>query len=201
MKKLQRSATTGEVHHITKSQRAREVYNNAMNFESNLDNSNNYPIVILTFTEWSDGFEPAAAAKGNRGSVWIKTVTISILRGAKHSLVNTYAIAIGKTNVSHEEVERKFAKELESFRSGPIRTFYHGGRKEDVIVRIELFASLMDQPKRRSNNFLMLGGSTYGARWGYSSDYGSVAEKIPACANCLQQLLNNTYKPTITNVQ
>jgi len=75
--------------------------------------------------------------------------------------------------------------------------FYHGGMKKDVFVHLELFVSLMDQPERRSANYIMLGTSTFSARWGHAGDFASVASGIPACTTCLLVLLNNTNIPSL----
>jgi hypothetical protein len=64
-----------------------------------------------------------------------------------HGTMYTYPIAIGSDSVSHEEVESKFALELNEFRTGKNVSFYHGGVKHNVIVYLELFVSLQDQPE------------------------------------------------------
>ena len=54
---------------------------------------------------------------------------------------------------------------------------------------LELLVSLQDQPERRSANSIMLGGSTYTARWGYSLNVAAVSSKIPSCQSCFRDLL------------
>ena len=97
------------------------------------------PVLIVFLKEWQDGYDPHFFSKANRGSVWVKTITISephdhknesevrdrILRGAHNWLPLTffsfcfkiiqftYAIALGPVSSSHEEVEQKLAEELE----------------------------------------------------------------------------------------
>jgi hypothetical protein len=74
------------------------------------------------------------------------------------------------------EFRRIFA-ELKKFQSGEFVTFYYGLLKRNIIVYLELLVLLQDQPELRLVNFLMLGGSTYTARWGYSLHFGAVASQ------------------------
>jgi hypothetical protein len=67
-------------------------------------------------------------------------------------LTHTYPITIGLDGDSHEEVEEKFAAELEEFSTVSRVTFYHGGNKKDIMVYPKSFASLQDQPERRKSN-------------------------------------------------
>lgn len=147
------------------------------------------PFICLYITEWSDGFEPSTSTKANRGSCWIKSVTISPSRTAMHKLSHTYPIAIARENASHECVEKLFAEELQNFKRGENITFYHGALKRNVTVYLELLVSLQDQPERRSSNYIMLGGSKYTARWGVSLDIAQVASNIPSCSMCFESLL------------
>jgi len=146
-------------------------------------------VLTLYVTEWSDGFEPSLSIKGNRGSCWVKTVTISPPPNKLHSLSHTYPIALGHDGDNHEEVEAKFAEELLSFGRGGAMDFYHGSLERNVRVHLELFVSLQDQPERRSANYIMLGTSRYTARWGLALDFIAVASGIPACNNCLASMM------------
>ena len=73
------------------------------------------PFICLYVTEWSDGFEPSISSKANRGSCWIKTVTISPMQKDLHNISNTYPIAVSRDNICHECIEKEFASELEKF--------------------------------------------------------------------------------------
>jgi len=95
------------------------------------------PFLCLYITEWSDGFEPSISTKANRGSCWIKTVTISPMSKDIHNLSNTYPIAISRDNVSHECIEKEFSMELKKFQSGESVTFYYGLLKRNVTVYLE----------------------------------------------------------------
>lgn len=140
--------------------------------------------LCLYVVEWSDAFEPSSSIKSNRGSVWLKTITISPPHNKLHCMTNTYPIAIGPHDVDHEEVEQLFAQEILQFRCGKEIVIYHGELKKNVKVYLELLCSLQDQPERRSCNYVAMGNSRYTAKWGVSFDFSKVYKHIPACKNC-----------------
>jgi hypothetical protein len=183
---IERVGSDIKVTRISNSLRAQRILDNSQKAHGETD------VLTLYITEWSDGFEPSLSIKGNRGSCWIKTVTISPPPNKLHSLSHTYPIALGHDGDNHEEVEEKFAAELLSFGCGESMDFYHGTLKRDVRVHLELFVSLQDQPERRSANYIMLGTSCYTARWGLALDFVAVASGIPACNNCLALMLRQT---------
>jgi hypothetical protein len=94
--------------------------------------------------------------KLNRGSIWIKAVTISPPQSHLRQLMYIYPIALCYDSDSHEEGESMFAAELLNFWQGCDVTFYIGSEKTHCRVYLELFASLQDQPERHSTNHLML---------------------------------------------
>jgi hypothetical protein len=147
------------------------------------DTHGSVPFICLYVLEWSDGFEPSISTKANRGSCWIKSVTISPTHSAMHKLTHTYPIAIGPESENHACIEEKFMEELEMFKHGTNVSFYHGRLQRNVIVYLELLVSLQDQPERRSANYVMLGGSRYTARWGVAIDLAAVASNIPSPRN------------------
>jgi hypothetical protein len=61
-----------------------------------------------------------------------------------------YAFALGLDRDSHEEVKALFSAELESFWNGlnVASTFHHGGMKRNLLVYLELLASLQEKPER-----------------------------------------------------
>ena len=67
------------------------------------------PLICLYTNEWSDGFEPHYSVKVNKGSAWLKTVTISPPQGNNHGLSYTYPLAFGKSPCDQEEIEEQFA--------------------------------------------------------------------------------------------
>lgn len=168
---------------MSQSDRAQRILQNSKLMSSDDD------VMVLYLVEWSDGFEPSISVKSNRGSCWLKTVTISPPPHLLHSCANTYPIALGMDGECHEEVEELFANELLSLKNGEKNEFYHGGLKRNVRVYIELLASLQDQPERRKTNYIMLGRSTYTAQWGVLLDFAAVASGIPGCKRCSKNLL------------
>ena len=98
-----KSLSDNKVSCIGQSMRAKEILNNsAIRFPD----GNVMPLWII---EWSDDFDPNDSIKANRGSVWLKTVTICMPpRITKNQHLYTYPIAIGEKGDSHEEVEDKF---------------------------------------------------------------------------------------------
>ena len=51
-------------------------------------------------------------------------------------LSRTYPIAVGDDGVCHDEVEERFAAELDQLSSDNGRLFYHGGLKKNVKVYV-----------------------------------------------------------------
>lgn len=178
----------------SRTKRAREIYDNGRQMHRLGHRLLDYQIVVpclyLCITEWSDAFQPSSSIKA-RKSVWVKTVTIAATADKVHSLLFTYPIAVGDDGVCHDEVEERFAAELDQLSSDNGRLFYHGGLKTNVKVYAELFASLMDQPERRKSNAVLLGGSSFTARWRTCANFALIASKVKACKNCFEMLLNN----------
>ena len=82
------------------------------------------PFLCLYVVEWSDAFEPSISTKSNRGSIWVKTITISPCNNdALQTFQNTYPLAIGYDSVDHESVESLFASDLQEFREGKSVSF------------------------------------------------------------------------------
>eukprot|EP00521_Asterionellopsis_glacialis_P012161 CAMPEP_0195305838 /NCGR_PEP_ID=MMETSP0707-20130614/36894_1 /TAXON_ID=33640 /ORGANISM="Asterionellopsis glacialis, Strain CCMP134" /LENGTH=1004 /DNA_ID=CAMNT_0040370041 /DNA_START=447 /DNA_END=3461 /DNA_ORIENTATION=+ len=146
---------------------------------------------IIWFNEWSDDFEGNISSK-SRSPVWVKTITIcpppSFQLHKKQQLNYTYPIALGPKGANHNIVEKHLAEELKSLQiNSPNNFFYDFASRTIVPVYVDMFVSMMDQPERRSANSIMLGTSTYTARWGMSLDFTSVANTIPTCAECLSK--------------
>lgn len=114
--------------------------------------------VPIWLIPWSDDFEPNYSTKSNRGSVWIKTVTISAPPQLLNAGSHTYVIALGPKSSSHDEIERKFQLELETLASGNL-VLYLSRQKKFKKVFGRVLVSLHDQPERRSRLLLMQGNS------------------------------------------
>jgi hypothetical protein len=151
--------------------------------------------VVIEILEWSDDFDPNHL-KNNRGSVWIKTITlramvVNVCEQSNHlTKERTFALALGPKGVSHEEVELELALELTSLCSSQSFYFFEM-TKSMVPVYAELSVSLQDQPERRSSNCLLGGNSTMHGRWGYSADIVALSSVLPSCDRCFEILKKN----------
>ena len=155
------------------------------------------PLVILYIIEWSDAFEPNTT-KTNRGSVWIKTVTISPIQGGsvsrednKHH--NTYPLSVGPKSGDRQKLEESFKQELDRFSRGNLIRMYNGHTKSMCLVHLELLASVQDQPERRAENCVSLGNATFTSCWGDLVDYKQLVSKIIPCNPCRNILLNGSH--------
>ena len=151
---------------------------------------------IIYIVEWSDDFDPNASNKNLRGSVWIKTVTISMPHGSPRPMLYTYPIIIGPKKESHEEAEARLQKDLEILQSKDCPLMFCGKTKKMKRVYGEMIASIQDQPERRGANNLMLGSSSHAARWGYKFDAKLNAHVLPSCDKCQASLVSDGQQPT-----
>lgn len=186
---------------MSESKRAQTIYDNALKVYGSTVMTET--LLVLYFLEWSDDFEPSYSSKSNRGSTWLKTATICPPSdGAGHRLTHTYPIATGRKGCNHEVVEQMFASEMASLRTNSSQNIFfskkHGG---NVRVYAELFASLQDQPERRSGNYIMLGGGRYTARWGHAADFVALVSGIPSCKDCTARLFSLALVPNIRCVK
>ena len=168
---------------ISESRMASIFYHDAIN---KCGSGNCY---ALWFNEWSDDFEPNSMNKSNRGSVWIKCITISCLFEKRNSMCYTYPIAVGPKGVSHEPVERELAREMAALRgNGGSSGFYMRGRETPDSLHARMMVSLQDQPERRGENHILSGRGKYSARWRYSCDVAAIAHALPSCPQCFKTL-------------
>ena len=72
---------------LSESVAAREIYLRAVNRNPTLSP---HDIMVILGVQWSDDFEPNTSSKVNRGSVWMKTVTILSNDFETNVLKNTY---------------------------------------------------------------------------------------------------------------
>lgn len=147
-------------------------------------------VLVLWINEWSDDFEPNNT-KQNKGSVWLKTCTISPPHALKNCANNTYPIALGPKG-SHDEIEDLFVGELLSLSDPGHRDknwFYDSLQNKMRLVYAELFVSLQDQPERRGANHLLAGNSTMHSSFGRVFDLKSIKKTVPSCDDCLDNLL------------
>ena len=145
---------------------------------------------VFLLLEWRDD---ARANRGmrNNGSLWIKTVSF-VSDNNHESRKNTYPIAIGPKGADHEIVESKLKTELLELKNKNKKHFvYSTVEKKQIRVYGDMFASLMDQPERRSSNALMLGNGIFSSRWGYSLNLNALKSVLPSCSSCYKQNFQN----------
>ena len=164
--------------------RARTILGNAHRVLGSLADQS----TVLWLTTWSDDFEPNYSIKGNRGSVWIKTITIALPVDSSKSIVYTYPVALGPKVADHDVAERFLLSDLKLFMEAPVPRLYSGRAKDMTPVYMETFASLQDQPERRDMLFLARGNATYHSRWGYAMDCSALKSVLIPCPSCLESL-------------
>ena len=169
---------------VDRFSRAKTILGNAQRVMGSSANQ----ATILWLTSWSDDFEPNYSIKGNRGSVWIKTITIALPVDSSNSVVYTYPIALGPKGADHDVAERFLLSGLKLFTQAPVPQLYSGRTKKMTPVYLETFASLQDQPERRDMLFLTRGNATYHARWGYAMDCTNLKNVLVPCATCSESL-------------
>ena len=145
-------------------------------------------LTVLWLTSWSDDFEPNYSIKANRGSVWIKTITIALPAESANSVVYTYPVALGPKGADHDVAERFLLSGLKLFLEASLPRLYSGRAKRMTPVYMETFASLHDQPERRDMLFLAMGNATHHARWGYAMDCNALRNLLVPCSTCLESL-------------
>ena len=108
------------------------------------------PAVIgAFFVDWKDGFGPNRT-KNNRGSVDVKTLTISPPKALINGTENTFAVALGlKKAKGWAKVEHLFLKDLQELTSTTEpQLFYHGTLQKIIPVFCKRFASIADKMER-----------------------------------------------------
>ncbi len=77
---------------------------------------------FLLATEWSDDFKPSYSIKGNRGFVWIRTMTF-VHPFKNNNIRHTYPLCIGHKNSSHCVPSEIIDIDLMSLLIGPQRMY------------------------------------------------------------------------------
>ena len=137
---------------------------------------------------WSDDFEPNYA-KLNRGSVWIKTMSVHIHSQHGIPITHVFPLVTGGKGVDHDPPDRKILEDLQQLALGI--DVYDGAKQQVTKTWCKLVAVLQDQPERRSCNRLMLGNSNFHGRFGWSFDFGQTQSMMRPCENCFQKMLNS----------
>ena len=188
---------TQHVNTCTSIYNSRSVSNLIEKVHDMYKDEKDHEIILLLGFEFSDDFDPNSSIKSNRQSVWMKSLTVSPIMTNMHSMCTTFPVAFGLKDKDHSVVEEKMLNELEEMRSPNVENlFYCKIRDRMVRVHFEIIISLQDQPERRSCSGLMLGSSTYSARWGYSCNFTEIKNLLVSCQKCMKQLLRKDVVTT-----
>jgi hypothetical protein len=106
-------------------------------------------VVGAYFIDWKDGFGPSKV-KNNRGSVDVKTFTMSPPKDLINGTANTCAVALGLKNAKGwNKVEHMYNKDLQELTSGrEPKMFYHGLSQKMVPMFFVRVASIADKVER-----------------------------------------------------
>ncbi|KAL7577459.1 hypothetical protein ACA910_004742 [Epithemia clementina (nom. ined.)] len=147
----------------------------------------NYPVLPLYCICWSDDCDPNGTNKNNRGSIWVKTVTISSPKS--DCWRNTYVLGVGHKGDDHSVVESSYNDEIKELSSPNSKSwFYYHLEKKMVRVHVRTMVVLADQPERRGRLGLMAGNGTFAARWGYTIRLAETWKKLLPCTTCCNLL-------------
>jgi hypothetical protein len=139
------------------------------------------PVGIYKLILWSDGFDPLGT-KRNRGSAWVLYATVGLPLGPHHNR-NTFLVAIGSTNKTHDAVFAKVATDLSSINdaSMPLKV-YDSLIGHQHAAFIQCYAYLQDTPKKKSHcTGLNSYNSHRGIYFGYNFDLVAVQDRLPSC--------------------
>jgi hypothetical protein len=150
-----------------------------------------YPELLLTCDCWFDDCDPNNQSKKNRGSVFIRTVTISPPKGNRNSIKNTYPYAIGPKSTDRSIVDSRFQKEMKAINekdsNGSRKKFFYKMVNGEVYVTLRLLSKSADQPERRAALGLSGGNSNLHTRFGLISGLNERCVHIAPCANCQEK--------------
>jgi hypothetical protein len=145
----------------------------------------------LGMVEFSDDCEANSVKSNRKSGIWVKL--ISFFSPNDNDPIYTYPVACGPKGSDHSHVERAIQTDLWKLASYHGKPIYDGNRKTVINVQAKLFASLQDQPERRSANWLSLGNSRFHARFAVSCDWSQLVSVLLPCPACLQHMRTHRY--------
>lgn len=149
----------------------------------NIDNINTPPCKNMFLCIWSDGCDPNARNKTNRGSMHITTVSI-LSDVHRNSEQNTFVVSIGREGGNHSEVRKLIYEELNTL--GKMHYYFDG--KKYIPLKIHLFCNLADRPERSESTGFGYHSGEITMRWGYVSP---IPEDLPSCVHCFDRRASN----------
>lgn len=143
-----------------------------------------FPIIDLVLCEWSDDFEPNYGSH-NKGSVFLKTISIIQAEGVTDSMMYTFPVILGPKNADHRQIEKIIIDDLQQLQTNfESNLFFSSYFEKHIRVNPVMAISLQDQPARRSYTGIANGNGSYSGRWGYACNWSLVATHLPMCSNC-----------------
>ena len=121
----------------------------------------NEPAYHLFVIIWSDACDTNTCKTG-RGSTWCQSITF-----VPHNCPlerSTFLYALSDVKNDHTSSQQDLINSINNYSLGINNLSHHGQRP--VRIYLSFFAYLADQPERRKYLNLMMGNSTYHARWG-----------------------------------
>ena len=183
--------------HSSQSKRARDIFSSAT--AAGCDG------IISYLTFWSDDCDAGSTAMQGNANMWVLVMTVATPIDDRNRVQNSFPIAVGKKGDSHEAIYSKIAEALNKMKDPRTqKPFYVGWKNKLVPCYFETLAWLGDQPERRGENKLMLGSSTYHARFGVSADHLSLyrSNRLQSCTQCIEKMkgLYNSPPPDLRHL-
>jgi hypothetical protein len=100
-------------------------------------------------------------------------MTIKSRRSGSPNISQVYPMATGSKKTDHTKVTEIILKDIEKVQyelgSNNFVVMFNGKTGTNEKVSVHLLSIEQDQPEKRGFNWLMMGGSGYHGRWGYSA--------------------------------
>ena len=186
------SSYNTSVFHPSRSRRAYELYQALVPEKSSNDPKSDETLPCYLYF-WSDDCDTNSQVMKGRAMVWVKSMTIGSPDKNGNWLHNTYPVAIGTKKACHNEVEAKHADDLRNLQSPRLEPFYVGDINKTVRCRFGVMSNLGDQPEKRSNNWIGLGGALWAARSFISAHHFQLYDKLKACTSC-RSVMDQRYQ-------
>lgn len=158
---------------------------------NNINCSNNFSDYQTIFVSlWSDGCDPNARTKTNRGSMHITTVSIlsDIHRNDER---NTFVVAVGREGHDHTEVRTIIYDDINKMRNTHV---YFDG-KSYVPLQVILLCNIADRPERSESTGFGSHNGELTLRWGYVC---AIAVNLPSCKHCMSNREQNLSRMKCT---
>jgi hypothetical protein len=142
-------------------------------------------VAIGWISIWSDSFL-SSWIKQKLNSVWVLTITVSNPFGSR-SDQHTFVVAIGPSQVNHEDVVASVIQQIKDLRKPKLR--FCGHTNQFILTSFDVIAYLSDTPERCHLTFTSLMGE-----WGKRFNWAGIADRdyLPSCPNCFKERVRNS---------